>query len=236
MKKALLIEDDDSICKLLEPEIRALGYIPVRAEDGQSGLELALEEDFEFILLDLQLPSLSGTDICKQIREKKNTPILMLTYKSDEVSKVLLLELGADDYITKPFSTPELMARIRAVLRRQSRLSNLEVKSIKLGELLIDIEKRVVHKAGSPIELTAREFDLLALMASQPGRPFTRDELNSDFYGTSVSGYERSVTNHISRIRSKLESDPERPIYLKTARGVGYYLADPETDLTEQAA
>lgn len=227
-KRALLIDDDPAIFDLLNPEVLSLGYELDSAEDGRRGLEKFKEGSYEFVLLDLDLPSMRGVDVCKNIRELGDTPIIMLTASVDQMNKVLLLELGADDYITKPFSLAELKARITALMRRCSRKGDAEPRVQSFGELEIDAAQRIVKLKGVEVELTAREFDLVLLFTSSPGRVFTRDELNADVYGDAVSGYERSITNHLSRIRKKLEVDPSEPQYFQTVHGVGYRFLAPE--------
>lgn len=227
MKKALIIEDNDELVELLCEPIRQLGFTNIdRAADGATGVKLAVAGGYTVIILDILLPELDGIEVCKQIREKdKNVPILVLSALADEVNVALLLELGADDYIVKPFRELELKARIKTILRRRN-LGNSEYEILVFDDLKIDLVRRKVELAGEPVDLTAREFDLLALLASNPAKPFTRDELNEQLYGHPVTGYDHSVTSHINRIRTKLEPDPANPKYLLTVRGVGYCFAE----------
>ncbi len=227
-QRALLIDDDRTVFDLLEAEIMSLGYALDFATDGPQGLQMFANTQYEFVLLDLDLPGLRGVDVCKKIRLSSNAPILMLTASVEQVDKVLLLELGADDYITKPFSVAELKARVTAVMRRSSPVEKGQASVQQFGELEIDSTQRIVKKRGEEIELTAREFDLLELFSTHPGKVFTRDELNADIYGDALSGYERSITNHLSRIRKKLEDDPSAPQYFQTVHGVGYKFVVPE--------
>ncbi len=231
MGDVLLIEDDDEVAAVTERALREMGFQSERARDGERGLERALQGSFELILLDLGLPKLEGSDVCKSIREHDaSTPIIVLSLSAEVLSRVLLLELGADDYLTKPFAVSELKARIRAVLRRASRESSSEVEAnenfYRSKGLYIDFLKRKVTRDNRVIELTATEFDILALLASQPGRPFTRSELNLELHGSDLENYQKSISNHINRIRTKLEPKIENPIYILTIRGVGYALSD----------
>ena len=231
-KVALIIEDDRDLAELVRTHVEHMGYQLDHVIDGKEGLERALSREYAFVILDYMLPSLGGVEICKGIRDqKKDLPIIMLTTKSDELSKVLLLELGADDYVTKPFSVLELTARIKAVLRRSDRSiesSAGEARNLEYNGLEINFEKRTVSLDGAPIQFTTREFDLLAILASSPGRPFTRDELNQELYGHYVSGYEQSINVHINRIRAKLKRGEERSDFIFTIRGFGYRFAEIE--------
>lgn len=231
--KALLVDDDEQLREQLEPELDALGYTLDYANTGPTGLEMALTDTYSLILLDINLPGLEGTEVCKKVREKLNTPIIMLSQKADELSKVLLLEIGADDYITKPYAVTELKARVKALMRRINTLStpNKEgVSSLKFKNLVIDFSRRSITVSGTEAELTSTEYDIVALLASTPGRPYSRTELLEFLYGFDAANYNRSITNHINRIRSKLESDPNNPEYILTVRGHGYRFADIEKD------
>jgi len=224
MKKILIIEDDPEIIKLLEIHLTDLIYSTKKAMDGLAGLQMALEEDFDLIILDLTLPVMDGVEVCRKIRAKKGTPIIMLTAKSEEIDRVLGLEIGADDYITKPFSIRELLARIKAVLRRtsapaQSKQTN---SALNFEGLQIDIEKRKITVNGQRIELSPKEFELLVLMASNPGRNYSRSELLNMIWGYNFEGYEHTVNSHINRLRAKIESDMANPTYILTTWGVGY--------------
>lgn len=224
MKEILLIEDDPEIIKLLEIHLSDLNYRTTRATDGAEGLQLALETDFDLILLDLTLPTLDGVEICKKLRASKNTPVIMLTAKSEEIDRVLGLEIGADDYITKPFSIRELLARIKAVIRRTG-IKPIEEKdssAISAEGLFIDIDKRKVILEDKKVELSPKEFELLVLMASNPGRNYTRTELLNMIWGYNFEGYEHTVNSHINRLRAKIESDMANPTFILTTWGVGY--------------
>ncbi|WP_291964455.1 response regulator transcription factor [Maribacter sp.] len=224
MKRILIIEDDPEIIKLLELHLSDVSYETTMAMDGNEGLRLALENDFELILLDLTLPGLDGVEVCRKLRATKNTPVIMLTAKSEEIDRVLGLEIGADDYMTKPFSIRELLARIKAVLRRTNKVEKKqEDTSIILAEgLKIDIDKRKVVLGDYKIELSPKEFELLVLMASNPGRNYTRTELLNIIWGYNFEGYEHTVNSHINRLRAKIESDMANPTYILTTWGVGY--------------
>ena len=223
MKHILIIEDDLEIIKLLEIHLTDLIYSTSKAIDGAQGLKMALENDYDLILLDLTLPTMDGVEICKKLRTKKNTPIIMLTAKSEEIDRVLGLEIGADDYMTKPFSIRELLARIKAVMRRtdiQEKQQN--TTSITAEGLQIDIEKRKVLLNDQKIELSPKEFELLVLMASNPGRNYKRTELLNMIWGYNFEGYEHTVNSHINRLRAKIESDMANPTFILTTWGVGY--------------
>ncbi|MEP2057784.1 MAG: response regulator transcription factor [Maribacter litoralis] len=224
MKRILIIEDDPEIIKLLELHLSDVSYVTTMAMDGDEGLRLALKNDYELILLDLTLPSLDGVEVCRKLRATKNTPVIMLTAKSEEIDRVLGLEIGADDYMTKPFSIRELLARIKAVLRRTNESGKKqEDTSIIMAEgLKIDIDKRKVVVDDYKIELSPKEFELLVLMASNPGRNYTRTELLNMIWGYNFEGYEHTVNSHINRLRAKIESDMANPTYILTTWGVGY--------------
>jgi DNA-binding response OmpR family regulator len=229
----LIIEDDPDIADVVMVNLRDAGFRTERAVDGKSGLQRALEGEFSLVILDLMLPKLDGLAVCTRIREKNpRTPILMLTARSEEVDRVVGLEIGADDYVTKPFSVRELVARVKALLRRvQAGREALPAGSprgrIELGELAIDFDKRRVTLAGATVELTVKEFDLLALFARHPGRTYSRTELLDLVWGYQFEGYEHTVNSHINRLRSKIERDPGRPRYLRTVWGIGYRIAEP---------
>lgn len=231
-EKILIVEDDSDIIDLIEIHLNDLGYDLDRAEDGETGLNMIRENDYALVILDLMLPKLDGLEVCKRAREAdKQLPIVMLTSKSEELDKVLGLELGADDYITKPFSVRELTARIKALLRRAGNTPDAETdtpKQLSYGHLSIDLENRKVLGNGDRIDLTAKEFELLALLAAHPGRTYSRDELLDLIWGVQFSGYEHTVNSHISRLRSKIEPDPSNPVYILRVWGVGYRFAETE--------
>jgi DNA-binding response OmpR family regulator len=229
----LVIEDDPKIVELLTLHLGDIGLSTEAVSSGNRGLMRALEADYRLVILDLMLPGLDGFEICRRIRaEKAKLPILMLTAKSEELDKVLGLELGADDYITKPFSIREMLARVKAVLRRTEAYregsSGTQAKLLEHGELRIDLEKRTVTVAGRKIELTAKEYDLLVLFASNPGRAYNREQLLDSVWGYQFEGYHHTVNSHINRLRSKIENNPAEPRYIQTVWGFGYRFAEAE--------
>lgn len=229
MKKVLIIEDDKEISNLLEIHLKDLNCEVNRCFDGVTGLRNAKKDRYDLIVLDIMLPELDGFEVCKELRKAENqTPILMLTSKSEETDKVLGLELGADDYLTKPFSLREFIARVKAIFRRVDSLSqeNKEQKNITFGKLLIDVLNRKVTLDGKRVELTPKEFDLLHLLASHPGRTYTRENLLNQIWGYQYAGYEHTVNSHINRLRSKIESDVSNPEFILTSWGVGYRFND----------
>lgn len=227
-KKGLVIEDDEHLVELLTYNVKDLGYELDSAHEGELGLAKAQLNDYAFILLDLNLPDIEGVEVCKRIRsEDRDVPIVVITARADDVSKVLLIEIGADDYLTKPFNHLELKARIKAILRRTERAPQEQIEDVfTFRELTIDFEKRRVSIGEKAVELTVREYEILRTLASCPGRPFSRSELSAAAYGYDVSGYGKSISSHINRLRAKIEPDPENPQYLLTVRGVGYCLSD----------
>ncbi len=232
--KILIIEDDPYVADLVEIHLKDLGYELERAADGLAGLKKVQERDYALVILDLMLPKLDGIEVCKRVRaENKYTPILMLTAKSEEFDKVLGLELGADDYLTKPFSVRELTARIKALFRRmeadrEKTGQKDKIAELIFGELRLSLEKRKVTVSGQAVELTAKEFDLLALFATHPGRAYSRQELLDLVWGHQFDGYDHTVNSHINRLRSKIEKNPAEPKFIQTVWGVGYRFAEPE--------
>ncbi len=225
MKNVLVIEDDKSIADLLEIHLVDLNCTVTKVLDGEKGLKEALSEKYDFIVLDLMLPKVDGLEICKEVRKKNTyTPILMLTSKSEEIDKVLGLEVGADDYLTKPFGIREFIARVKAIFRRTDALNKEKDNEVDIitGPLKIEISKRRVILNGERVDLTPKEFDLLHLLASHPGRTYTREELLSILWGYQYNGYEHTVNSHINRLRSKIELDLSNPKYILTSWGVGY--------------
>ena len=227
MEKVLIIEDDKDIADLIAIHITDLGFEIDKAFDGKEGLLKALNNVYKMILLDIRLPGLDGVEICKRIRQEKNhTPILMVTSKSEEIDKIIGLEVGADDYITKPFSIRELIARVKAILRRaeltqQVKTSDIN-QEIKCEGLYINVTLRNVEVYGKRIELSPKEFDLLVLFASNPGRTYTRTQLLDQVWGYQFEGYEHTVNSHINRLRTKIEQNLNEPEFLLTTWGVGY--------------
>ena len=234
--KVLIIEDDPNIVDLIKIHLKDLDMEAEWAADGESGLTQALEGDYVLIILDLMLPKLDGLEVCKRIRSKNTyTPILMLTAKSEELDKVLGLELGADDYMTKPFSIRELMARVKAILRRlkadreQSADADKEEREIlEFGELVIEPQMRKVMLSDVSLELTPKEFELLLLFARHPGRTYSRGQLLELVWGYRFDGYDHTVNTHINRLRNKIETELSNPRYIKTVWGVGYRFVERE--------
>jgi two-component system response regulator VicR len=229
-KKVLIVEDEKSISDIIQFNLKKEGFEVDTAYDGESGLEKALNGKPDLILLDVMLPLLDGFEICKKVRESSAVPILMLTAKEEEVDKVLGLELGADDYITKPFGMRELIARIKANFRRidlddsdKGDPSNVQ----EYGDLSIDTNRYEARKHGEPLELTLREFELLQYLAQKENKVFSREQLLSDVWGYEYFGDIRTVDVTVRRLREKLEDDSGNPKYIMTKRGIGYYFKRP---------
>jgi DNA-binding response OmpR family regulator len=232
----LVIEDDKEIVDLVSLHLRDMGLEVERAGNGRDGLEKALAGEHVLIILDLMLPEIDGLEICRRVRHARGyTPILMLTAKSEELDTVVGLEVGADDYMTKPFSVRELVARVRAILRRASELAGPSPheqteEPLRIGDLAIDRRGRRVLVAGKEVPLTAKEFDLLLLFAEHPNQAFSRRQLLERVWGYHYEGYEHTVNSHINRLRGKIEQDPSRPRYIQTVWGFGYRFAPPEEE------
>jgi DNA-binding response OmpR family regulator len=230
-RKILVVEDNKDLAQLLKIHLSDLSYKVELSFDGDSGFAKAESENYDLIILDLMLPGIDGLEICRRLRQKPAyTPILMLTSKSTELDRVLGLEMGADDYVTKPFSIRELMARVKAIFRRIDELKfdrqGNKPQVISTEDLVIDPEKRKVSLKGKPIDLTAKEFDLLLFFSQHPGRVFTRSQLLDDVWGYGHDGYEHTVNSHINRLRAKIEENPSQPLYILTVWGVGYKFSD----------
>ncbi|MCI0618610.1 response regulator transcription factor [bacterium] len=231
MPRVLIIEDDEDIAELASIHLNDLVCEIKHCANGESGLEMAVEESFDLIILDIMLPGIDGLEVCRKLRAKEIiTPILMLTAKSEEIDKVLGLETGADDYLTKPFSVREFVARVKAILRRQAihEKSGEQVMKdvLHIENLVIEQGKRKVKLDGNRIELTPKEYDLLVLLASHPGKSYSREDLLNLVWGYEFSGYEHTVNSHINRLRSKIETDFAKPRYILTTWGVGYRFND----------
>ncbi|HSX21379.1 MAG TPA: response regulator transcription factor [Gaiellaceae bacterium] len=219
----LLVDDEDSVQKLLTYPLEQEGFRVLQARDGEEALQRFEHEDVDLVVLDLMLPALDGLDVCRRLRAQSSVPIIMLTARDDELDKVVGLELGADDYITKPFSIREFRSRVRALLRRSAIGGDTESKElISLDGVEIDAAKRTVHLNGAPITLTYVEFELLRAMASSPGRVFTRQALLESLWGNSAYREPRTIDVHVRHLREKLEADPREPQLILTVRGVGY--------------
>jgi DNA-binding response OmpR family regulator len=236
MKQILIAEDQTDIRDLLALNLRNAGYGVSEMRDGSSALALQTEVVHDLLVLDLMMPGLDGLEVCKTLRSRgDHTPILMLTAKSTELDRVLGLELGADDYLTKPFSIAELLARVKALLRRSELLRAAQAAqeqspdgnaTLVNGELEIQPIKRIVRVRGKTLDFTALEFDLLLHFAQHPGHVFSREQLLNAVWGYTHDGYEHTVTTHINRLRAKLESDPLRPDFILTVRGAGYKMRE----------
>lgn len=221
MKRRILVVDDErTIRDVVEQYLKREGYETVGVGDGEAAVEAATDADL--VILDLMLPKLDGLEVCRQIRAEREVPIIMLTSKSEEIDKLLGLGMGADDYLTKPFSPRELVARVQAVLRRAQAGPRQPGDVVQVGDLRINPKMRSVERSGRPLELTAREFDLLLFLASNPGQVFTREQLLDRVWDYHFPGDTSTVTVHVRRLREKIEPDPVRPRYVKTVWGVGY--------------
>ncbi|MFT3702065.1 MAG: response regulator transcription factor [Agriterribacter sp.] len=227
-KKVLIIEDDTNIVGLLSIHLHDLGCTVLSEPDGQKGLSIAKEKQFDLVILDIMLPGLNGMEICRKIRQTdRHTPIMMLTARSEEIDKVMGLETGADDYLTKPFSVREFIARVKVIFRRRE--DNAVTQDaippssvIRFEGLEIDLDKRKVMLHNIRIELSPKEFELIALLASNPGKSYSRKQLLNLVWGYDFEGYEHTVNSHINRLRGKIEKDLSNPTYILTAWGIGY--------------
>jgi DNA-binding response OmpR family regulator len=224
-KRVLVVDDEPKIVEVVGDYLRSAGFSVTTAADGEGAVASARARPPDLVVLDLGLPGLDGLDVARALRGASPVPILMLTARGEETDRVLGLELGADDYLVKPFSPRELLARVRAVLRRTEGLQ-AERERFVVGDVVVDTGRRQVTVGDREVELTATEFDLLLELAREPGRVFTRAQLLGAIHGVAVESYERTVDAHIKNIRRKLEPDPHRPQYLLTVHGVGYRFAD----------
>ena len=222
MTKVLIVEDDPAILRGLADNLRFEKYDVLIATDGETGYTLQRKENPDLIVLDLMLPRMSGLELCRKLRaEGAQLPILMLTARSEESDRVLGLDLGADDYVAKPFSVRELMARVRALLRRKGGVKELPT-NLSFGDVEIDFPRYIARRGGKPVEMTRKEFAILRLLVSRTGEVVTRDELLNEVWGIECYPVTRTVDNHIAGLRAKLEADPARPVYIRTVHGVGY--------------
>ncbi len=229
MRTILVVDDEPSIVTLLKFNLEQAGYSVLTAEDGRTGLDMAMNEKPDLMVLDLMLPGMDGMDVCKTLRQEKvNLPILMLTAKDDEFDKILGLELGADDYLTKPFSPREVVARVKAILRR-SQIEDAEQSEqiLKIGELEIHLDRYDVYFKGRQLVLTPKEFELLLYLANHRGKVLSRDQLLNGVWDFQYDGDTRIVDVHISHLREKIEEDTKKPMYIRTIRGFGYKLEGP---------
>ena len=226
--KILVVDDEQSIMNIIAYNLKKEGYDVVCAEDGEMALNIFKKENPDLVILDIMMPKIDGYDVCKQIRKNSPVPIIMLTARADEVDKVLGLEIGADDYVTKPFSNRELLARVKAHLRRidaikESGKEEINKNYTQFGNLAIDFERYEVYKNNEPINLTLREFELLKFLALKKTQIFTREQLLSQVWGYEYFGDVRAVDVTIRRLREKIEDDSSKPKYIITKRGIGYY-------------
>jgi len=227
MAKILVVEDEQQIVRVVRAYLERAGHLVVATGDGQMALHQFRHERPDLIVLDLMLPGMDGLDVCRTIRRESDVPIIMLTARVEEIDRLIGLELGADDYVTKPFSPRELVARVRAVLRRTQR-GERPTPLITAGDVAIDPDRRRVTVRGLEVDLTATEFDTLVALASAPGRVFSRMELLDRVQGESYVGYERTIDTHIKNLRRKIEVDPHHPQLIETLYGVGYRFREPE--------
>jgi len=221
----LVVDDEPRIVELARDYLEHAGFRVITANDGRAALDVVRHDRPDLIVLDLGLPGLDGLDVTRELRRDSSIPIVMVTARDDELDKLLGLELGADDYLTKPFSPRELVARVKAVLRRTDRPTDPS-DVIRVGELQLDLPRMRTEVAGRSIDLTPTEFTLLATLARQPGRIFTRSQLLDALHGVAFESYERAIDSHIKNLRRKLEPDPRQPRFVLTVYGVGYRLAD----------
>jgi len=222
-RRILVVEDDLSILTGLSMNLRFEGYEVLQAQDGRTGLARALDDRPDLVVLDLMLPELNGFEVLKELRRRgRDTPVVVLSAKGQETDKILGLNLGADDYVVKPFGLQELLARIKAVLRRRYPTAGATQPLVTFGDVSVDVAARTVARSGTPVELTAQEFKLLAHFLGHPGRTFTRDELLSGAWGYHYEGSARTVDNFMRQLRLKFEPDPEAPRHFLTVRGLGY--------------
>ncbi|WP_077306035.1 response regulator YycF [Terribacillus halophilus] len=231
--KILVVDDEKPIADILKFNLEKEGYEVVCAYDGDEAVELVQQENPDLILLDIMLPNKDGNEVCREVRKTHNMPIIMLTAKDAEIDKVLGLELGADDYVTKPFSNREVIARVKANLRRQAQIpeeDNKENKDIEIGKLIIHPEAYTVTNDGVQVELTHREFELLHYLARHSGQVMTREHLLETVWGYDYFGDVRTVDVTVRRLREKIEDNPSSPLWIITRRGVGYYLRSPEQE------
>ena len=228
--RILVVDDEEPIAKILDFNLRKEGYDVIVANDGEKAVELAFSEDPDLILLDLMLPKKDGMEVCREVRAQKNIPIIMLTAKNSEIDKVLGLEFGADDYVTKPFSTRELMARVKVNLRRVAKQTEVveekNTSEVVIKDIVIYPEAYIIKKNGEEVDLTRREFDLFYQLAQHRGQVLTRENLLQTVWGYDYFGDVRTVDVTVRRLREKVETDSSQPEYIMTRRGVGYFIGE----------
>ena len=232
MKTILVVDDEPKIAQLARDYLEHAGFEVLIAGDGPAALAAVRQRRPDLVVLDLGLPGLDGLDVTRELRRDSTVPIVMLTARDDELDKLLGLELGADDYLTKPFSPRELVARVRAVLRRTETTAAAPGDMIRAGDVVLDVPRMRAEVAGRTVELTATEFGLLKTLAASPGRIFTRSQLLDEIRGVAFESYERAIDSHIKNLRRKLEPEPRQPRYVLTVYGVGYRFADDRTPRT----
>ena len=221
MSKILLIDDDIELCELLDQYLKVEGFEITAVNDGKNGVKAALNNPYDAIILDVMLPRMNGFEVLKAIREKKSTPILMLTAKGDDIDRIVGLEIGADDYLPKPCNPRELVACLRAILRR-SQNAPAQKPIIKVGEVEVDCSKRLVTVNKTPLELTNAEFNILELLIKSPAQAFSKEELTVQALGRTYTAYDRSIDVHVSNLRNKLGNNAKGQALIKTVRGFGY--------------
>jgi DNA-binding response OmpR family regulator len=224
VQSVLVVDDEQKITEVVGSYLRRAGYAPLTASDGAEALRIFEKERPALVILDLMLPDLSGEEVCRRLRARSRVPIIMLTAKSEDMDAVHGLGMGADDYVTKPFSPRQLMARVEAVLRRSADIGSPSARVLAFNDddLLIDDASGTVRKAGSPISITPRELRLLRLLAGNPGRVFSREELIARALGDDFDGFDRTIDAHVKNLRQKIETDPRSPRYIRTVHGIGY--------------
>lgn len=230
MQNTILVADDEAkIVELVANYLRADGFAVIAASNGKDALAAILEKKPDCVVLDINMPELDGLSVAREVRKTSDVPIIFLTAKADEIDRIVGFELGADDYVPKPFSPRELVARVKAILRRREGKAELPSKSITCGDITVDTEKRICTVAGKTIELTTAQLDILVFMMSSPGRVWTRLELLQASSGAAFEGYERTIDAHIKNIRKALDDDSEKPRFVETVRGAGYrFMEQPE--------
>jgi len=228
MPTILIVDDEPKIVALARDYLEHAGFAVLAAGDGAAALQSVRTRRPDLVVLDLGLPGMDGLDVARAVRRDSDLPIVMLTARDDELDRVLGLELGADDYLTKPFSPRELVARVRAVLRRSSRDAMAPTDVVRAGDVTLDLPRMRVEVSGHPVELTPTEFQLLETLARRPGRIFTWAQLLDAIHGIALESYERAIDTHVKNLRRKLEPDPRRPRYVLTVYGVGYRFAEPD--------
>lgn len=226
IKTILIVEDDAKIAELMQLYLEKEGFRTVVADCGSTGLELALKIQPSLMILDRMLPEMEGLDVLRQLRAKHSTPVLIVSAKSDEVEKIVGLEVGADDYLSKPFSPKELVARVKAILRRSETVEHTTQQRVHIKDLSIDPQKMSVLQNGKELQLSALEFKLLSILAQHPGRVFSREQLMEELYSSAALVFDRTVDAHVKNLRKKLKDPPKKPKYIASVFGVGYKLLD----------